>query len=148
MKTDHMLFIAAGAFNVSKVSDLIPELQGRFPIQVDLKPLLKEDFVKILTQPQNSLIKQYTALLEADGIRLSFSEEAIEAMAGYAYEANSTMENIGARRLHTIVENLLEDISFNAGNVFPPVDVKIDKKYVDEHMKDYLKDRDLSRFVL
>ncbi len=148
VKTDHMLFIAAGAFNVSKVSDLIPELQGRFPIQVDLKPLLKEDFVKILTQPQNSLIKQYTALLEADGIRLSFSEEAIEAMAGYAYEANSTMENIGARRLHTIVENLLEDISFNAGNVFPPVDVKIDKKYVDEHMKDYLKDRDLSRFVL
>ncbi|MGI6664069.1 MAG: ATP-dependent protease ATPase subunit HslU [Christensenellaceae bacterium] len=148
VKTDHMLFIAAGAFHMSKVSDLIPELQGRFPIRVQLKPLTKEDFVKILTQPENALVKQYLALLETDGIILDFTEDAIYAIAEYAETANNTMENIGARRLHTIVENLLEDISFNAGDVFPPVEVKIDRAYVDDHMKDYLKEQNLERFIL
>ena len=148
VKTDFILFIAAGAFHVSKISDLIPELQGRFPIHVELNSLTKEDFVKILSQTENAITKQYTALLSTDGINLEFTQDALEAIAGYAQTANETMENIGARRLHTIVENLLEDISFNAGDVFPPVDVKVDANYVNAHIKDNLKDRNLSKFIL
>ena len=148
VKTDFMLFIAAGAFHTSKISDLIPELQGRFPIKVDLKPLTKEDFVKILSQPENAITKQYAALLSADGINLKFTEGALDIIAQYAETANNTMENIGARRLHTIVENMLEDISFNAGDVFPPVDMVIDETYVKEHTKEYLKDKDIDRFIL
>ena len=148
VKTDYMLFIAAGAFHVSKISDLIPELQGRFPIRVELKSLTKEDFVKILSQPENAITKQYAALLSTDGVELNFTEDALEAIAEYAQIANNTLENIGARRLHTIVENMLEDISFNAGDIFPPVEITIDAKYVDEHVKDSLKEKNLRRFVL
>lgn len=148
VKTDHMLFIAAGAFHVSKVADLIPELQGRFPIRVALNPLTKEDFVKILTQPENAITKQYQALLAADGVNLEFKQDALEAIAEYAQIANNTMENIGARRLHTIVENILEDISFDAGDIFPPVDVTIDAQYVRSHIKEELKETNLSRFIL
>ena len=148
VKTDYMLFIAAGAFHVSKISDLIPELQGRFPIHVDLKPLTKDDFVKILCQTQNAITKQYIALLSMDGINLSFTDDALEAIAEYAVTANETMENIGARRLHTIVENMLEDISFNAGDIYPPVDVVVDANYVREHVKGDFKDLNLGKFIL
>lgn len=148
VKTDHMLFIAAGAFHVSSISDLIPELQGRFPIRVDLKPLSKEDFVKILTQPENALIKQYTALLSADGVELEFSEDALEAIAEYAEHCNHTQENIGARRLHTIVENILEDISFNAGDVYPPVQMRIDGAYVAAHLQKEFAESDLSKYII
>lgn len=148
VKTDHVLFIGAGAFHNTKVSDLIPELQGRFPIQVELNSLHKEDFIKILSQPENAVTKQYKALLLADGVNLEFTEDAIEAMAEFAETANSTMENIGARRLHTIIEAVLDDISFNAGDIYPPVDVKIDAEYVRTHMKDYLKEKDLKRFII
>lgn len=148
VKTDYMLFIAAGAFHVSKVSDLIPELQGRFPIRVNLKPLTKEDFVKILCQTENAITKQYSALLSMDGINLSFTDDALEAIAEYAVTANDTMENIGARRLHTIVENMLEDISFNAGDIYPPVDVVVDANYVREHVKGDFKDLNLGKFIL
>lgn len=148
VRTDYMLFIAAGAFHVSKVTDLIPELQGRFPIRVELQSLTKEDFVKILSQPENAITKQYAALLETDGIVLHFTDDALEAIAACAQTANETMENIGARRLHTIVENMLEDISFNAGNVFPPVEVTIDAAYVREHTKEYLKETNVSKFIL
>jgi len=148
VKTDHMLFIAAGAFHVSKITDLIPELQGRFPIRVELKSLAKEDFVKILAQPENAITKQYAALLSTDGINISFTDDALEAIAEYASLANTTMENIGARRLHTIMENMLEDISFNAGDVFPPVDVEINADYVREHLKSYVKETDLGKFIL
>ena len=148
VKTDYMLFIAAGAFHVSKVSDLIPELQGRFPIRVNLKPLAKEDFVKILCQTENAITKQYSALLSMDGINLSFTDDALEAIAEYAVTANDTMENIGARRLHTIVENMLEDISFNAGDIYPPVDVVVDANYVREHVKGDFKDLNLGKFIL
>ena len=148
VKTDYMLFIAAGAFHVSKISDLIPELQGRFPIHVELKALRQEDFVKILSQTENAITKQYAALLAADGINLQFTQDALEEIAAYAEQANATLENIGARRLHTIVENMLEDISFNAGDVFPPVDVEINGAYVREHIGKELKESNLSRFIL
>lgn len=148
VKTDYMLFIAAGAFHVSKVTDLIPELQGRFPIRVELKSLSKDDFVKILSQPENAITKQYAALLEADGVKLTFTDDALEAVAQYAETANNTMENIGARRLHTIMENMLEDISFDAGDIFPPVELTIDAAYVHAHVKDYLKEKNLKRFIL
>lgn len=148
VKTDYMLFIAAGAFHTAKISDLIPELQGRFPIRVDLKPLTKDDFTKILSQPENAITKQYAALLSADGINLSFTDSALETIAECAESANNNMENIGARRLHTIVENMLEDISFNAGDIFPPVDIVIDDNYVKEHTKDYLKNKDLDKYIL
>ena len=115
VKTDYMLFIAAGAFHVSKVGDLIPELQGRFPIHVELQNLTREDMQKILTQPDNALIKQYAALLAVDNVEVSFDESAILAIADHAFDVNETKENIGARRLHTILENLLEDLSFEAG---------------------------------
>ena len=148
VKTDYMLFIGAGAFHNTKVSDLMPELQGRFPIHVELTSLKKEDFKKILSQPENAITKQYQALLSADGVNLVFTDDAIEAMAEFAEKANMTMENIGARRLHTVIEAVLDDISFNAGDVYPPVEVRIDAEYVKTHMQGYLKEKDLSRFII
>lgn len=148
VKTDYMLFIAAGAFHISKITDLIPELQGRFPIKVELKSLTKEDFKKILVQPENALTKQYTALLKTDGVSLEFTDDALDAIAEYAQIVNESSENIGARRLHTIIENLLEDISFNAGGNHPPVMLTIDAKYVKEHLKEHLKDKNLQKFIL
>ena len=148
VKTDYMLFIAAGAFQIAKISDLIPELQGRFPIRVDLKPPTKEDFVKILSQTENAITKQYAALLSTEGINLKFTDDALEAIAECAVLANSSMENIGARRLHTVVENMLDDISFNAADVFPPVDLQVDAAYVREHTKDSLKETNIERFIL
>ncbi|MGI5849412.1 MAG: ATP-dependent protease ATPase subunit HslU [Christensenellales bacterium] len=148
VKTDYMLFIAAGAFHVAKISDLIPELQGRFPIKVELQNLSCEDMQRILVQPKNALIKQYQALLEADNVRLIFKDDAIEAIAKYAVMVNETTENIGARRLHTVIETLLEDISYNAGGNHPLLDVEIDENYVKEHLKNQIKDNDLQKYIL
>jgi ATP-dependent HslUV protease ATP-binding subunit HslU len=147
VRTDHILFIAAGAFHTAKPTDLIPELQGRFPIRVELEPLTAEDFIRILKEPQNSLTKQYSSLLGADGVEVEFADSGIERIAEMADELNRSLENIGARRLHTIVEKLLEDISYEA----PEIDVKhvvIDSQYVDAHLAEIVKDRDLSRYVL
>jgi ATP-dependent HslUV protease ATP-binding subunit HslU len=148
VKTDYMLFIAAGAFHISKVSDLIPELQGRFPIKVELASLTEEDFRKILTQPENALIKQYTALLSVDNIKLEFNEEALNSLAHFAFVVNESSENLGARRLHTIMESLLEDISFNAGGNYPEFALQIDGKYVNEHLKKVAGEKDLGRFII
>ena len=148
VKTDFILFIAAGAFHISKVEDLIPELQGRFPINVELKSLTKEDFMKILTQPQNAITAQYGKLLGVDNIDLKFTDDAIEEIAQISADMNATSEDIGARRLHTVMEYLLEDISFNAGGDYPTVTVNIDKKYVDEHLDKIISDRDLKKYVL
>ncbi len=148
VKTDFMLFIAAGAFHVSKISDLIPELQGRFPIKVNLNPLTVEDYKRILHQPEHAITKQYEALLATDDVQLEFTDDALDAIARYAYNANETSENIGARRLHTIVENLLEDISFNAGGDHPMVKVVVDAGYVKEHMPPELNGEDLCKFIL
>lgn len=149
VKTDYVLFIAAGAFHVSKVEDLIPELQGRFPIQVELKSLTKQDFVNILTQPQNAITMQYSALLSVDNIDLHFTPDAIEKIAEISEEINSTSEDIGARRLHTVMECLLEDISFNAGgNDYPVIQVEVNEKYVSEHLENIVKNRDLKQYVL
>lgn len=148
VKTDFMLFIAAGAFHVSKISDLIPELQGRFPIKVNLNPLTVEDYKRILHQPEHAITKQYEALLATDDVQLEFTDDALDAIARYAYNANETSENIGARRLHTIVENLLEDISFNAGGDHPMVKVVVDANYVKEHMPAELNGEDLGKFIL
>lgn len=148
VKTDFMLFIAAGAFHVSKISDLIPELQGRFPIKVNLNPLTVEDYKRILHQPEHAITKQYEALLATDDVQLEFTDDALDAIARYAYTANETSENIGARRLHTIVENLLEDISFNAGGDHPMVKVVVDANYVKEHMPSELNGEDLGKFIL
>ena len=148
VKTDFILFIAAGAFHISKVEDLIPELQGRFPINVELQSLSKDDFVKILTQPQNAITTQYGKLLGVDNIDLKFTEDAIEEIAGISADMNATSEDIGARRLHTVMEYRLEDISFNAGGDYPTVTVNIDKKYVDEHLEKIIKNRDLKKYVL
>ncbi|MBI4815921.1 MAG: ATP-dependent protease ATPase subunit HslU [Deltaproteobacteria bacterium] len=145
--TDHVLFIAAGAFHKVKVSDLIPELQGRFPIRVELDPLREEDFVRILKEPRNSLITQYTALLETEGVSLEFTDEAIEDMARIAAQANSTLENIGARRLHTVMEALLEDLSFSAPEL-KDKKVRVDRAMVRERLGKVLESEDLSRFVL
>ena len=148
VKTDHVLFIAAGAFHVSKVSDLIPELQGRFPVRVELKPLTVEDYKRILTQPENALIRQYQALLAVDKVDLSFNESALDLIAEQAYAANEQMENIGARRLHTVLEELLNDIAFNAGGGdCPEVHVEVDADYVARQMK--IKEQpDLKRYIL
>ena len=149
VKTDYILFIAAGAFHVSKVEDLIPELQGRFPIQVELQSLTKEDFVNILTQPQNAITSQYAALLAVDNIDLHFTKDAIEKIAEIAEDINSTSEDIGARRLHTVMERLLEDISYNAGgNDYPVIQVEVNAKYVEEHLENIVKNRDLKKYVL
>ena len=149
IKTDYILFIAAGAFHVSKVEDLIPELQGRFPIQVELSSLSKQDFVDILTQPENAITRQYSVLLAVDNIDLQFTPDAIEKIAEIAADINSTSEDIGARRLHTVMEYLLEDISFNAGGGdYPVIPVEINAKYVEEHLEKIIKNRDLKKYVL
>lgn len=147
VKTDHILFIGAGAFHVSKPSDLIPELQGRFPIRVELEPLTTEDFIMILTQPRNALIKQYVELLNTENIDLIFSEDAIREIAETAHTVNESMENIGARRLHTIMERMLDEISFNAPDMGHEK-ITIDANYVKEKIADIVKDRDLSRYIL
>lgn len=149
VRTDYILFIAAGAFHVSKVEDLIPELQGRFPIQVELKSLTKEDFVNILTQPRNAITRQYAELLKVDNIDLQFKDDAIEKIAEISVDINATSEDIGARRLHTVMEHLLEDISFNAGgNDYPVITVEVNAKYVEEHLANLSNDRDLKKYVL
>jgi ATP-dependent HslUV protease ATP-binding subunit HslU len=147
VKTDHILFIAAGAFNMSKPSDLLPELQGRFPIRVELDSLSMEDFVRILTEPKNALITQYRALLETEGIELVFDESAVREIAGMASTVNERMENIGARRLHTVMEKLLEQISFDAPDMTEKK-VNITKAYVAEKLADILEDENLSRYIL
>ena len=147
VKTDHILFIAAGAFHTAKPSDLIPELQGRFPIRVELKSLQKEDFQRILTEPQNALLKQYKALLATEGISLGFADDAIERLAQLACDVNAQTENIGARRLHTILEKLLEDLSFDAPEM-EEKEVRVDAAYVDKKLKDIAVNRDLSQFIL
>ena len=147
VRTDHILFIAAGAFHVSKPSDMIPELQGRFPIRVELKTLTVADFIRILKEPKNALIKQYTALLETEGIKLVFSDDALEEVAKFAAQVNETSENIGARRLHTIMEKLLEEISFE-GPDLKKKSIKIDRAYVRAQLADIVKDQDLSRYIL
>jgi ATP-dependent HslUV protease ATP-binding subunit HslU len=147
VKTDHILFIAAGAFSFSKPSDLIPELQGRFPIRVELDPLSKEDFVRILTEPHNALMKQYREMMSTEGINLQFQDDAIEEIAEVAFVVNERMENIGARRLYTVMESLLEDISFDAPDM-AGTHVTIDAGYVKEKLDDIVEDEDLSKYVL
>ncbi len=147
VRTDHILFIAAGAFHTTKPSDLIPELQGRFPIRVELSSLSEADFIRILTEPKNALIKQYIALLDTEGLKLSFSEDAIAAIARFAATVNEHTENIGARRLHTILEKVLEEISFEAPEMKKKT-VKIDAAYVQKQLVDIVKDQDLSRYIL
>ena len=147
VRTDHILFIAAGAFHVSKPSDLIPELQGRFPIRVELKSLTVEDFIKILTEPKSSLTKQYIALLETEGVKLEFTQEALEEVANFAFKVNEGTENIGARRLHTIMEKVLDRISFDAPDL-KEKGVVVDADYVRNALTDIVKDQDLSRYIL
>jgi ATP-dependent HslUV protease ATP-binding subunit HslU len=147
VSTDHILFIAAGAFHVSKPSDLIPELQGRFPIRVELKSLTMEDFIAILTEPKSSLVKQYTALLETEALRLEFTRDALDEIASFAFRVNEATENIGARRLHTIMERVLDDVSFNAPDLKDKT-VTIDADYVRKMLSDIVKDQDLSRYIL
>jgi ATP-dependent HslUV protease ATP-binding subunit HslU len=147
VRTDHILFIAAGAFHVSKPSDLIPELQGRFPIRVNLDPLTRDDFKRILTEPKNSLVRQYVALIETEGVALEITDDAIEAVADFAYSVNRQAEDIGARRLHTVMEKLLDDISFNA----PDMDEKhvvVDAEYVRKMLADIVQNEDLSKYIL
>jgi ATP-dependent HslUV protease ATP-binding subunit HslU len=148
VKTDHVLFIASGAFHIAKPSDLIPELQGRFPIRVELKSLTEDDFVKILTLPQNALIKQYAALLKTDGIEISFDNEAVREIAKIAFEVNEQVENIGARRLHTIITTLLEEILFEAPDGLSERSIKISQHVVQEKLNSIVKNRDLSRYIL
>ena len=148
VKTDHILFIASGAFHVSKPSDLIPELQGRFPIRVELKSLSEDDFVKILTTPENALLKQYKALLETEGVKLEFSKESIREIAKIATEVNEQVENIGARRLHTILTTLLDEILFDVPDKMPSDVVKITPAIVKEKLDEIVKNRDLSKFIL
>jgi len=147
IKTDHILFIAAGAFHVSKPSDLIPELQGRFPIRVEMNNLTKTDFIKILTKPKNALIVQYMALLEAEGVRLNFIKDAISEIASIATELNEKMENIGARRLHTVMTSLLEDILFQLPDK-TITEIKIDRKIVKDKLSNISEDEDLRKYIL
>ena len=147
VRTDHILFIAAGAFHVSKPADLIPELQGRFPIRVELKSLSEADFIRILKEPKSALVKQYTALLETEGIKLSFTDDALSEIARIAAQVNESTENIGARRLHTIMEKLLEEISFD-GPDLKKKNIKIDAGYVRKQLAEIVKDQDLSRYIL
>jgi ATP-dependent HslUV protease ATP-binding subunit HslU len=147
VRTEYILFIAAGAFHVSKPSDLIPELQGRFPIRVELKSLTMSDFIAILTEPKSSLVKQYTALLETEGLKLEFTREALDEIAGFAFKVNEATENIGARRLHTIMERVLDEISFNAPDMTEK-NVSVDDEYVRKMLADIVKDQDLSRYIL
>ena len=148
VKTDHVLFIASGAFHLAKPSDLLPELQGRLPIRVELRPLTREDFRRILTEPEASLIRQYKALIATEGVVLDFTEDAIDELARLAEEINTTVENIGARRLHTVLERLLEEVSFTASDKPPESRVTIDSAYVLEHVGALAKNADLSKFIL
>lgn len=148
VKTDYMLFIGAGAFHTAKITDLIPELQGRFPIRVQLDPLSVEDFKSILTKPKNAITKQYIALLSTDNVNLSFTDDALGAIASAAFLMNETLENIGARRLHTVMENLLDDISFNANGSHPVIDIVIDGQYVDEHLNTDASRIDMKKYIL
>jgi ATP-dependent HslUV protease ATP-binding subunit HslU len=147
VRTDHILFIASGAFHIAKPSDLIPELQGRFPIRVELTPLTKEDFIRILKEPENALIVQYEALLATEGVELVFAADAIDEIAQIAYQVNSRMENIGARRLHTIMEKLLSSVSFEAP-AMQGQKIRIDRKYVQDTLAEIIRDEDLSRYIL
>jgi ATP-dependent HslUV protease ATP-binding subunit HslU len=147
VRTDHILFIGAGAFHVSKPSDLIPELQGRFPIRVELTALNKEDFIRILTEPENALIKQYEALLQTEGVKVIFTPDAVDEIAEMAEKVNQDAENIGARRLHTILEKVMENISFDAPEV-KAKEITVDKAYVQEQLQEIIKDQDLRRFIL
>jgi ATP-dependent HslUV protease ATP-binding subunit HslU len=147
VKTDHILIIASGAFHVAKPSDLLPELQGRLPIRVELGALSKADFVKILTETEASLIKQYIALMETEGVKLEITDDAIEAIAGFAVGINTSVENIGARRLQTVMERVLDDVSFTAADQAGQT-VTIDAKYVESHIGDLARNVDLSRFIL
>ena len=149
VKTDHVLFIAAGAFHVSKVTDLIPELQGRFPVRVDLKPLTMEDYKRILTQPENALIRQYQLLLGVDGVSLEFGEDALCLIAEYAWQANESSENIGARRLHTLMERILSDIAFNAGGGdAPEISVQVNAEYVKAQLSGDIHQMDVKKYIL
>lgn len=148
VKTDHILFVAAGAFHVAKPSDLIPELQGRFPIRVELEPLRQADFVRILREPQNSLLKQYTALLATEGVDLSFTDDAVEEIARIAQQVNERTENIGARRLHTVMERLLDEVSFEASELPPGHPIRIDAVYVRQRLEEVVRDEDLSKYIL
>jgi len=147
VKTDHILFIASGAFHIAKPSDLIPELQGRFPIRVELDALTTEDFVRILTEPDASLTEQYAALLETEGVTIQFTAEGVRRLAEVAFEVNERTENIGARRLHTVMERLLEEISFEASDRGGEI-INIDVAYVDQHLGDLAQNEDLSRYIL
>ena len=147
IRTDHILFIAAGAFHITKPSDLIPELQGRLPIRVEMSPLGEADFVRILTEPKNALLKQYTALLETEGVKLTFTEDAVSALARFAALVNEQTENIGARRLHTILEKVLDEISFEAPEL-KKKNVKVDAAYVSKQLAEIVKNQDLSRYIL
>jgi ATP-dependent HslUV protease ATP-binding subunit HslU len=147
VRTDHILFIAAGAFHIAKPSDLIPELQGRFPIRVELDPLTRDDFVRILTEPRNALITQYVELLKTEQVTLRFAPEAVEAIAEIAMQVNTSTENIGARRLYTVMEKLLEQISFDAPDL-PGKELTIDADYVRARLSDITRDQDLSRYIL
>ncbi len=149
VKTDHVLFIAAGAFHVSKVSDLTPELQGRFPVRVDLKPLTAEDYKRILTQPENALIRQYQLLLSVDGVTLEFDDSALSVIAEYAWQANESGENIGARRLHTLMERILSDIAFNAGGGdAPEIKVQVNAEYVRAQLAQDIQQKDVRKYIL
>ena len=149
VKTDHILFIAAGAFHVSKVTDLIPELQGRFPVRVELKPLSVEDYKRILTQPENALIRQYQLLLGVDGVSLEFDDSALSLIAEYAWQENESSENIGARRLHTLMEKILNDIAFNAGGGdAPQISVQVNADYVRAQMKADIQQKDVHKYIL
>jgi ATP-dependent HslUV protease ATP-binding subunit HslU len=147
VRTDHILFIAAGAFHVAKPSDLIPELQGRFPIRVELDSLGKDDFVRILTEPQNALVRQYTALLGTEGVTLTFTPDAVERIADYATLVNDRAENIGARRLHTVMEKLVDEVSFDAPEMGER-SITIDAAYVDRMLAEIVRNEDLSRYIL
>jgi ATP-dependent HslUV protease ATP-binding subunit HslU len=147
VKTDHILFIAAGAFHVSKPSDLIPELQGRFPIRVELEPLTRDDFVRILTEPRNALVKQYVALIGTEDVTLAFTPGAVDRLADYAARVNEITENIGARRLHTVMERLLDELSFEAPGLGSQ-SITIDEAYVDRMLAEIVKNEDLSRYIL
>jgi ATP-dependent HslUV protease ATP-binding subunit HslU len=147
VKTDHILFIASGAFHVSKPSDLIPELQGRFPIRVELNSLTELDFIRILTEPENALIKQYTALLETEEVKLTFTDDAIAEIARIATVVNTKAENIGARRLHTIMSTLLEEILFNVPEI-GALEIEINAKVVKEKLEAIVEDEDLSKYIL
>ena len=147
IRTDHVLFVAAGAFHKNKPSELMPELQGRFPIRVELDDLTKEDFIRILTEPRNSLTKQYTALMDTEGVKLTFTEDAVEALASHAFKVNQMTQNIGARRLYTILERMLEELSFEAPDM-KMGNVKVNAAYVNERLEKVTEDEDLSRFIL